>query len=247
MARSSTYSTYSTVELTVPSRAAGSCRARLISGAPGLHTTLLCSRQARHAIATACAPPLPLARRDTRTGARWPRREQGERAFTVHRAAPRRTHGGTRSPRNGAVVSRDGVRLLNWRLIRGSSNVYEARLGPGRRRRRGATPPRPASGAGRDPACCQKMHGRPHTRRVRRRRPETGPRPLARPLAATLYSGEGRAQAFLPFPLTAGGQVPLAAGSGLQYSSMASVSIEKLTQWNPVQTMQKSLRMNLST
>ena len=52
-------------------------------------------------------------------------------------------------------------------------------------------------------------------------------------------------QAFLP--LTAGGQVPLAAGSGLQYSSMASVSIEKLTQWKPVQTMQKSLRMNLST
>jgi hypothetical protein len=52
-------------------------------------------------------------------------------------------------------------------------------------------------------------------------------------------------QAFLP--LTAGGQVPLAAGSGLQYSRMASVSIEKLTQWKPVQTMQKSLRMNLST
>ena len=46
------------------------------------------------------------------------------------------------------------------------------------------------------------------------------------------------------FPLTAGGRVPLAGGSGLQYSSMARVSIEKLTQWKPVHTMQKSLRMN---
>ena len=38
--------------------------------------------------------------------------------------------------------------------------------------------------------------------------------------------------------------MPLAGGSGLQYSSMARVSIEKLTQWKPVHTMQKSLRMN---
>ena len=45
-------------------------------------------------------------------------------------------------------------------------------------------------------------------------------------------------------PLTAGGRLPLAGGSGLQYSSMARVSIEKLTQWKPVHTMQKSLRMN---
>ena len=97
VARSSTYSTYSTVELTVPSRAVDSCRARLISGAPGLHTTLLCSRQARHAIANACAPSLPLARRDTRTGARWPRREQGERAFTAPRGAAPHTRWDTLS------------------------------------------------------------------------------------------------------------------------------------------------------
>ena len=161
-----------------------------------------------------------------------------------------------------------GVRLLNERLIRGSSKVLRPAHGRGRsgarrharRGRRGVrAPPRatPTPPAARprarvsqvSPWCLPRGRSHAHERGSDAQRARAVPAlkrgSSSRSMRTQTHTAAKVAQAFLP--LTAGGQVPLAAGSGLQYSSIASVSIEKLTQWKPVQTMQKSLRMNLST